>query len=47
MSVSQLMCGARGKVVELVMQTDSEAIVKVEGNETCLHHGDPKVTNMC
>ena len=33
-----------GKVVELVMQTDTEAVVKIEWNETCLQHGDPKVT---
>jgi len=34
----------QGKVVELVMQTDTEAAVKIEWNETCLQHGDPKVT---
>jgi len=34
----------QGKVVELVMQTDTEAVVKIEWNETCLQHGDPKVT---
>jgi hypothetical protein len=33
----------QGKVVELVMQTDTEAVVKIEWNETCLQHGDPKV----
>jgi hypothetical protein len=27
-----------------VMQTDTEAVVKIELNETCLQHGDPKVT---
>ena len=37
----------QGKVVELVMQTDTEAVVKIEWNETCLQHGDSKVTNMC
>jgi len=26
------------------MQTDTEAVVKIEWNETCLQHGDPKVT---
>jgi len=31
-------------VVELVMQTDIEAVVKIEWNEICLQHGDPKVT---
>ena len=30
----------QGKVVELVMQTDTEAVVKIEWNETCLQHGD-------
>jgi len=30
--------------VELVMQTDTEAVVKIEWNETYLQHGDPKVT---
>ncbi len=25
-------------------QTDSEAVVKIEWNETCLQHGDPMVT---
>ncbi len=34
----------QGKVVELVMQTDTEAVVKIEWNETCLQHDDPKVT---
>ena len=34
----------QGKVVELVMQTDTKAVVKIEWNETCLQHGDPKVT---
>ena len=34
----------QGKVVDLVMQTDTEAVVKIEWNETCLQHGDPKVT---
>ena len=33
-----------GKVVELVMKTDTKAVVKIEWNETCLQHGDPKVT---
>jgi len=27
-----------------VMQTDAEAVVKIEWNKTCLQHGDPKVT---
>ncbi len=31
-------------MVDLVMQTDTEAVVKIELNETCLQHGDPKVT---
>ena len=26
------------------MQTDTEAAVKIEWNETCLQYGDPKVT---
>ena len=26
------------------MQTDTEAVVKIEWNETCLQPGDPKVT---
>ena len=26
------------------MQTDTEAVVKIEWNETFLQHGDPKVT---
>jgi hypothetical protein len=34
----------QGKVVELVRQTDTEAVVKIEWNETCLQPGDPKVT---
>ena len=34
----------QGKMVELVIQTDTEAVVKTEWNETCLQHGDPKVT---
>ncbi len=34
----------QGKVVELVMQTDIESVVKIEWNETCLQHGDPKIT---
>jgi len=33
-----------GKVVELVMLTDTEAVVKIEWNEICLQHGDPMVT---
>ena len=33
----------QGKVVELVRQTDTDAAVKIEWNETCLQHGDPKV----
>jgi hypothetical protein len=31
-------------VVELMRQTDTEAIVKIKWNETCLQLGDPKVT---
>jgi hypothetical protein len=27
-----------------VRQTDTEAVVKIEWNETCLQHGNPKVT---
>jgi hypothetical protein len=34
----------QGNVVELVRQTDTEAVVKIEWNETCLQPGDPKVT---
>jgi hypothetical protein len=34
----------QGKVVELVRQTDTEAVVKIKWNETCLQPGDPKVT---
>ena len=34
----------QGKVVELVRQTDTVAVVKIEWNETCLQPGDPKVT---
>jgi len=30
--------------MELVMQIDTEAVVKIEWNETCFEHGDPKVT---
>ncbi len=26
------------------MQTDTEAVVKIEWNESCLQHGDPRVT---
>jgi len=35
----------QGKVVELVRQTDTdtEAAVEIEWNETCLQHGDLKV----
>jgi len=33
-----------GKVVELLRQTDTEGVVKIEWNETCLQHSDPKVT---
>ncbi len=31
-------------MLELVRQTDTETVVKIEWNETCLQHGDPKVT---
>jgi len=34
----------QGKVAELVMQKDTEAVVKIEWNETFLQHGDLKVT---
>jgi len=34
----------QGKVVELVRQTDTVVVVKIEWNETCLQPGDPKVT---
>jgi hypothetical protein len=34
----------QGKVVELMRQTDTEAVVKIKWNETCLQPGDPKVT---
>ncbi len=34
----------QGKVVELVRQTDTEAVVKIKWNKTCLQPGDPKVT---
>jgi hypothetical protein len=37
----------QGKVVELVRQTDTEAIVKIEWNETCLQPGDPKGNETC
>ncbi len=33
----------QGKVVGLVRQTDTEAVVKIEWNKTCLQPGDPKV----
>jgi len=35
----------KGKVVELVMQTDTEAVVKIKWNETCLQHNDQMVIN--
>jgi hypothetical protein len=31
-------------VVELVRQSDTEAVVKIKWNESCLQPGDPKVT---
>jgi len=34
----------QGKVVKLVMQADTEAVVKIEWNKTCMQHGDPTVT---
>ena len=34
----------QGKVVELVKQTDTQAVVKIKWNESCLQPGDPKVT---
>ena len=34
----------QGKVVELVRQSDTEAVVKIKWNESCLQPGDPKVT---
>ena len=35
----------QGKVVELMRQTDTEAVVMIKWNETCLQPGDPKVTS--
>ncbi len=35
---------SQGKVVELVRQTDTKAVVMIEWNKTCLQHSDPKVT---
>jgi hypothetical protein len=29
--------------MELVRQSDTEAVAKIEWSETCLQHGDPKV----
>jgi len=40
----QIYVWCQGKVVELMMQTDAKAVVKIEWNETCSQHGDPKVT---
>jgi hypothetical protein len=34
----------QGKVVELVRQTVTEAVVKIKWNEACLQPSDPKVT---
>ena len=34
----------QGKVVELVRQSDTEAVVKIKWNEPCLQPGDLKVT---
>ncbi len=34
----------QGKVVELMRQTDTEAVVKIKWNEACLQPSDPKVT---
>ena len=34
----------QGKVVELVRQSDTEAVVKIKWSESCLQPGDPKVT---
>ena len=34
----------QGKVVELVKQTDTQAVVKIKWNESCLQPGDLKVT---
>jgi len=34
----------QGKGAELVKQTDTEAVFKIEWNETCLQHSDPEVT---
>jgi hypothetical protein len=34
----------QGKVVELVRQSDTEAVVKIKWNEACLQPGDLKVT---
>ncbi len=33
----------QGKVVELMRQTDTEAVVKIKQNEACLQPGDPSV----
>ena len=34
----------QGKVVELVRQTDTEAVLKIKWNEVCLQSGDQSVT---
>ena len=34
----------QGKVMELVRQTDTEAVVKIKWNEACLRPGDQSVT---
>ena len=34
----------QGKVVDLVRQTDTEAVVKIKWNKACLQPGDLKVT---
>jgi hypothetical protein len=40
----QMYVWCQGKVVELVRQSDTEAVVKIKWNEACLQPGDPKVT---
>ena len=34
----------QGKVVELMRQSDTEAVVKIKWSESCLQPGDPEVT---
>jgi hypothetical protein len=37
----------QGKVVELVKQNDTQAVVKIRRNEACLQPGDSRVTKQC